>query len=319
MTEEFKLFLVALGAGIVGLVSATIFANRDQDGDTHSGFNVHGWYAAGILGFLLVCAVASDWGSIKDLATILSFAVGLTSLILALIAIIQGLSSSGSVEATLREVRRAAEDAGRSGSDLSSSAATMREAADDARAAAASALTAVEGFGSVASSIIASNEAGRGAIERLHDDMKSALAVNQQRNQNSVRDIVAPNGLTYGGAAAFYALLLSYREKKWFSLEEIFGELTNSDYERGYINALDDFDILRFERRAERVFVHHISFDLEEALHEMKGIGYKGNLQERHEVRMRQVNDYFEGRRPGSQDDVPPPPNQPSDRDDSQS
>lgn len=56
-------------------------------------WNTHSYYITGILAALLIGSIAVRWDGIKDLPGIISFALGLASLLLALIAIIQSLTA----------------------------------------------------------------------------------------------------------------------------------------------------------------------------------------------------------------------------------
>lgn len=56
-------------------------------------WNTHAWYVTAILTVLLIGSLSVHWNAVKDLPGIVSFALGLSSLLLAVIAIVQTLKA----------------------------------------------------------------------------------------------------------------------------------------------------------------------------------------------------------------------------------
>lgn len=108
--------------------------------------NIHLIWIVGVLLTLLIGTLAVQWNGIPDLPGLISFAVGLASLILAVIAIFQTLTSTSNVEAALAAVRTTAEGALKTGQSLSESADLVRRVAEEARDAAGRASDASADF-----------------------------------------------------------------------------------------------------------------------------------------------------------------------------
>lgn len=255
MDDWLRDIILPISGGVVAIIASYVFGNRitkDQDGvASRKSINLHAWYATGILSFLLICSLAIDLGSIPELATILSFAVGLASLILALIAIIQALTSTSSVEASLAAVRQVALDAGKSGGDLAVSIDAIREVAKNAQAASLSALRATDELTSLGSRVIRSSEEGRLAIDELRSELKVKSRLDAAKGQHSAVSSESgtfPNDITLGGATAVYTAIHAYKSKKKFSLKDIFGEDAPVTFESAYLSALDDLGFIAMKR-----------------------------------------------------------------------
>lgn len=255
MNTWLQSFLIPIASGVVAVVAVIIFRGGDigesEVASHRRQFNVHAWYAVGILGFLLICSLAINWGSIKDLSTILSFAVGLASLILALIAIIQSLTSTNNVEASLAAVREVAIDAAKSGSDLAVSISAIREAATLAESASSSALKATEELSALGTRVIRSSDEGRAAIDELRNEIKAQANSNSAKEPNATpagEKHIFVNNITLGGSTASYAAIRAFQHKKEFSWEDIFGEDETGFFENGYLSALDDLGLISIRR-----------------------------------------------------------------------
>lgn len=292
-------FLLVLGGAAIATVAAVIFTHRRGEGDTgvRRDVNVHAWYSTGILGFLLVCVLAVDWGSIPELVTVLSFAVGLASLILALIAIIQTLTSTGKVDGALVAVREAAERSSRTGSELAATVAAIQKAAGDAQAASTSAVAATGQFSSIAAAIIESSEAGRHAITQLREEvLAKGAAPTSADKASAAAGPVTITGATMGGVAALYAALRSIKENKPFVLSDVFVDDPNLSFENGYLSALENAGALTGDVGEGIVTVRSAHFDqsIDDMIEELKSYKFASkDTQATHEARMAQVDAFF--------------------------
>jgi hypothetical protein len=203
-------------------------------------WGIHSAWIIGILLALLIGMASVHWNAIKDLPGIISFAVGLSSLVLAVIAIFQTLSSTNSVEGALSAVRQAAEGVGQVASELAANAGKITRAADDAQKASSSALQATAEYASVSGTLIASTEAGRQAISELREDMKVKQSTETTHVHARANPDDEPIGTVPMGAnATLLVLTMAYRTGKSFKLKNIFVDDNNLSYETGYIAALE--------------------------------------------------------------------------------
>jgi hypothetical protein len=301
MFDAFRLLLLMLGSGIVGLCAGALIKHRIQaEMPAFGPFTVHGWYASGILSFLLVCAVASDWGSIPELATILSFAVGLASLILALIAIIQALTSTSGTQSALAAIQEAARGTLASGTQLGESISAIRQAADQAASAASAAMDATQTFASLGTSLIESTEAGRVAIDALRSDVRKQLLadVTKQRSPRSDESHanVFKNDVTFGGAWVSYAALLSFKTGKAFSPATLLPDMPQPSFERGYISALDDLGFITIKRQGGDVInvIDATPEFVESCRYAREKTFTDPGLNERHKERVQIIDRFFQ-------------------------
>jgi hypothetical protein len=292
MTEEFKLFLIAVASGCVGVCGSFLIKTAQINPGGSSGkLNVHGWYATGILSFLLICAVASDWGSIPELATILSFAVGLASLILSLIAIIQTLTTTGSNTATLNNIETSAKDAVLAGEKLSTSVTAIQEAANNAQSAASAALKAVENFESLSKQIVESN------TELRHDIATRVLA--DHTKSGAVAETHAEvdqfiQRLTMGGATSIYTALQSNKHSKAFNFPDVLSE-EDVDWEVGYVYALRDAGLLSFNRENDLLTITALGEVLTSVSGQLKSISFnKKSTNDSYVARLKSIDEFFE-------------------------
>ncbi|WP_139216521.1 hypothetical protein [Sphingomonas sp. NFR04] len=185
-------------------------------------WSIHSRWIIGILVALLIGVLSVNWVAVKDLSSIISFAVGLSSLVLAVIAIFQSLTSNANVESTLVSARDAASQASIVSQGLVDSSNLIREIAAEAQAASSSALDAVKDLSLAASKIIDSNEQNSNAIRQIQDGLKgrSPEADNVLPGKNNEVNYNLKS-FSMGGAALVYALALAYKNRVSFKLKDV--------------------------------------------------------------------------------------------------
>lgn len=75
-----------------------------------SNLKIHLFWTIGVLATFIIVLLSVNWNGIKDLAGILNFALGLTSLVLAIIAIIYGFIANNAFAGTVSKIETAASD-----------------------------------------------------------------------------------------------------------------------------------------------------------------------------------------------------------------
>ena len=299
LNDLFRLISLPLIGAVIAIVAGVIFSRRvgsnDSKTDGVPGVNVHAWYLSGILAFLLVCALAVDWGSIAELATILSFAVGLASLILALIAIIQALTSTSDVRNSLAAVRTAADNISQSTAGLASSVLLIERAADAVQASATTAIGAVADIADVKGELIASSEAGRNAIAALRVDLQSKQSLSSSPNPGATPAAASEfSSMSMGGAAALYAAIRSFETSKPFVLSDVLPEEKSLGFEEGYLYALKNIGLIAFSEQGGAMSVSDLKVDLAKTRDLILNVPFtKESTQTRNERRIEQVEAYF--------------------------
>src|SRR5262245_46405287 len=87
---------------------------------------IHAFYILLILGSVIVTFVVIDWGPIKDLANLVSFAATVTSLLLAVIAIVYSFVYNTRAAEATGELKVASDGIGKSATAVQESAADLR-------------------------------------------------------------------------------------------------------------------------------------------------------------------------------------------------
>jgi hypothetical protein len=90
-------------------------------------YRIHGFYIILILGSIIIILVTINWGAIPRLPELITFALTLTSLVLALLAIVYAYVSNSSLSRTINELTNVAKD-------IVSSAVDVRSATDGLKA-----------------------------------------------------------------------------------------------------------------------------------------------------------------------------------------
>lgn len=207
-------------------------------------WNTHAWYVSGILLALLIGTLSVQWNGVGRLPEIISFAVGLSSLLLAIFAIIQSLTANTGAEATLGAVREAA-------ADLKETASQIKYSAVDLKG--------------LSGTIYESSEANRKAITDLSSEIKSK---SEPLISNSEQDTIG--SVTFGGGPVLMAALGSLTKSKPFNFDQIFPRDDNTNYESGYISGLRTAKLLDFEREGDKIKVTAISISTDQLIASVK-------------------------------------------------
>lgn len=186
--------------------------------------NLHARYIIGILAFLLIGAVAIQWDRVPDLPGVVSFALGLASLLLAIIAIIQTLTGNKNVDASLGSLRTAS-------AEIAGSAAQLNE---------------------MAGKMVDSSEAGNKRLQEI----KEALLANDQQNSDQsdggaveqspvVNFDIYNEDIPLGGALAIYMAALSAKTGKGFNpIKVLPDDKFIGFYVNGWLASLRGYKIL---------------------------------------------------------------------------
>jgi hypothetical protein len=183
-------------------------------------WNTHAWYCVAILLALLIGTISVEWNTVERLPEIISFAVGLSSLLLAVFTIVQSMTASNEVGAALGSVREAAHEIGTTAADVTAAAADLK---------------------TLSGSMLQSSEAGRIALSELKDEMTLKMKIPTldpypigSRSSEKAKFL---HTLTFGGAGALYAAIIAFKAKKSFNMKEIFISETVA-HEDGFLAGL---------------------------------------------------------------------------------
>lgn len=193
-------------------------------------WNNHAWYCTGILLALLVGTLSVKWNTIEKLPELISFAVGLSSLVLAVFAIIQSLTANNHADSSLISVRDAAEKVQATLIDVSVVAKDLKD---------------------LSGSILSSAEGNRIALAEIKSELVLKSSPQSGDRGKSESKSIHLEGLTFGGATALYAAVLSMKNKKDFTFADIFPKDSNTSYETGYLGGLSSIGFIKMKRNRE--------------------------------------------------------------------
>jgi hypothetical protein len=237
-------------------------------------WNTHAWYVTGILLTLLVGTLSVKLNPGDNLGAIVSFALGLSSLILAIVAIVQSLVGGSEVSKSLGEVRAASEG--------------IKAAADDLKSLASQ----VSGVGS--------------KMVETQGELAGILKNQSQLNIPSGTGTheglpTKPTGkinlieLPMGGAEAMYAAAWSMETQKPF-LMGLFAEDDNfvpMAFDDGYLSALIRAGLITAEKDGSLVTIKDIGYPPKTARDLINQFQFGAEQQEIFKNRLARIDAFF--------------------------
>lgn len=196
---------------------------------------LHLGYWLGIVVFVLICVLAVEWSAIPGLPEVISLALSLSSLVLAVIAILQSLTSQNA---------------------LSDAASQIRNSAAAAEAAARSALSAtdllkqeVSEIPSALSTVSEKLDQHTAVVEALSNNSKAQPVIRKDDTKQLL------SNMSFGLACLTLACALSAKHKKPFDLTDTVLVGSLSDMYKGMIlglRAMAIFELTRVEATVDR-------------------------------------------------------------------
>jgi hypothetical protein len=233
-------------------------------------WNAHAWYCVGILLALLIGTVSVQWNTVDRLPEIISFAVGLSSLLLAVFAIIQTMTA---------------------GNDASATLAAVREAATDLKTTAGGTLTTLGDLKTLSDSMLASSESNRETLAEIKSKIDAKTETGARAKSGDSAQVAV---ISLGGGPALYAAILALQHKKSFNFDDIFPEDSNTDYERGYLDALRAADLVDFKLTDKVRTITRISLDADKLAETIKSHTFPNPVStEQYRKRLTDVESYF--------------------------
>jgi hypothetical protein len=211
----------------------------------------HVFYIIGILVAIIIMLVSVKWVKVDDLVKIITFALTLTSLVLALLAIIYAIfTNSKSIEHittltdTNKSVSQTSEHISEITRELSAKIDSIPSAIDTVKA---------ETFKNrkIMQELIDTSEERSSRVRPSNDDNSE---VEEEINKEIVEDIVHYSAFT--GQLALYACSLSNSNTIMFSLSDVFG--SKAKYVMGYIIAIRSIGFIDFIIKSGIVTVTYV-------------------------------------------------------------
>lgn len=200
-----------------------------------------------IIGCLLACliiSISTGWAKVPELVNIISVALSLSSLLLAIIAIVQSLISNDGLSNSVSDIGRAANNVLSTSSDLDKTMTLFN--------------SRVEQFYNMPKTL----EDVKSTLNEMNlKNNPEPSSIKKQKHQitQTIDDIedIYKNG-TKGGTMVLYAILKSFETGKRFEYTDIIdGEI--GMYGDGYLAALRSSGILKCHRENEKFIIDDIS------------------------------------------------------------
>jgi hypothetical protein len=229
---------------------------------------VHFYYIIGILIVLLIASLSVQWPNVAGLANIISFALTFASLILALIAIFQSLSSSNEVIRAISSVVLSSEKIKLSADAIEQSGTKLIELSSQIP----------ERFQDVSQRLDENNEAIRQITE-----INKSVSSNKSKSEDEVSgalqsdDVIRFATLSLGATLALYVFIKCLSENKPIVFNDIFpGKNHTIGYMRGYLFALLKMGKVNYEREGSIIIPKDVSgVDADEIIKKTEGSANK--------------------------------------------
>lgn len=250
-------------------------------------WNTHAWYVTGILLALLIGSISVQWAGIKDLAGVVSFALGLASLLLALIAIVQVITSSGSAEHSLGAIRETASELGTLASSINDGTIRLE---------------------SVVHSVLETNNQNRDELVALRDEVlaKNISAqenINDASSENNPESPFEREKLTYGPALAIYTFLRALQAEKEFVINDIKFELEESANNMhklffssvisGILSGIRTVGVFEYNRDGQVICPKSAKCDIDKSINELRSLKFQEKSDDRYKATIKNIDAYF--------------------------
>jgi hypothetical protein len=232
-------------------------------------WNVHAWYVTGILLALLIGTLSVKLNPGENLGAIVSFALGLSSLILAIVAIVQSLVGGSEVSKSLGDVR--------------SASAGIQTAAED--------LKALAGQVSGASQQIAQTQMDLAQSIREGSTSSGQTAPSTAPAACKI-DL---DSQSFGGAIALYAAAKSVQTGKAFVMRDFFEgkDLVLPTFSEGYLNALIRSGVIKGDFEGIRQTIVDLGVDPISAVNSLKKMEFASGDSEDFKSILSKMDAYF--------------------------
>jgi len=183
-------------------------------------------WACGCLAASLIGTLSVKWAESPQIVNIISIALSLASLLLAVIAIIQALVSNDGMLRSLSDINNAASNILSVSRDLSSATSIFSKHVDN--------------IGLMPNQLSAINEQVSEIKNRISTERSVDTKIPSPPEENALplSEKYTPTKLTYGIALSLYMLLLSHRSNKKFRCSDIISSQIVSEYCNGVISGI---------------------------------------------------------------------------------
>lgn len=219
-----------------------------------SKYKVHTFYVILILVSIIIGLISVEWSKVPSLVDYITFALTLSSLILAGLAIVYSIYSNTSLSSSLAQISNAA-------TDVQGASKQISESNDRLKAEVEKLPLRLD---QVDKNITNTHKVLKEfSLSRERDSIPDTLNENEAKkiNEDIVVNFMKTSSLT--GIQALFIVELSYRTKTSFSFKEIINSIPDSpdniDYWQAYIVATSCFELISYQSDAQnRISINYI-------------------------------------------------------------
>ncbi|MDI5986428.1 hypothetical protein QLQ85_16670 [Halomonas sp. M4R5S39] len=247
-----------------------------KESDESSNYKIHSTYAIVILSAIIVGLVSVKWSEVPRLYEYINFALTMSSLILAILAIVYALHSSGTLFKTLDKIEGSAESIKTISSDISESNNELRKE--------------VERIPSAITSVDKKLDDSQQLIRRLSEESfftpSSGDKEKHDISEGLVKRYIEKSPLL--GCDALLVVIIMYKEEVVADLDQLLSKVGNdfsSRYMFAYIISAESMGLISFEHiemtgRIKLTFVNNALMENVERIHSEKYQALSKSLKE---------------------------------------
>lgn len=220
-------------------------------------YKIHISYIIGILILTIIMLTTLDWGGNEKLVDYITFALTLTSLTLSLLAIIQSLFSSSRFSETIGSLSSINEEVLITSKKLSEATIELDKKITNIPVS----LKAVE----------KNTDETRIMVEKMSNVEKTKIPEKNKTTKNKPHSIIIETMVqtsSFVGQQVLYALSLSKKQNKTFSLKDVIGD-DMIDYSFGYLIALASCGLIEYSETDRVIQAIKLNNDIDRIIKDM--------------------------------------------------
>lgn len=214
-------------------------------------FKIHVFYIISILIGIIIILISVKWGKIDKLVEYITFALTLTSLVLALLAIIYAVFSNSKFVQNITTLTNISDEVKNSSKELSQATEELKSKID----VIPSSIKDVQSKASETHELLMemSKKSEKSASnDEMNNKLKSEETITKKELLTSLLDYSS-----FNGKLIMYASFLSLEKKESFSLDELFQD--SKDYMLGFFISLASVGIIKYTKKDNIVTVLYLS------------------------------------------------------------
>lgn len=213
-------------------------------------YKIHSFYILLILVSVIICLVSIEWSAVPELVNYITFALTLSSLILAILAIIYSIHSNSSISISLNDMSKSALEITRASSDICKSNDELRSEV----------LKFPDGLIDVGKHVAKTNsileEIKEGGVNIAKTGTSLYVTENTELSNKAIQNFLSITSLS--GLYVLLAVSLANKTNTAFTLSEIFKKIQETEvnsYSLGFFMCSSAIGLFSFKIDAQERYV----------------------------------------------------------------